>query len=905
MNDLSAGFTPKQAGKFFRSPFWRLSKYFLTRLITILATIVVSMFIVVLIVNQGGFIDEAVVTEIHTMVPRYFYGSPEFNNLSLPEQTRLIEEETAKWVEQSGLNLPYWPRQLRWTWNVLTFDWKDIHGTYGGSEREAPKRTFWALTGDSGVSQRATSIVLQYFPNTLLIIGVSFLLVFLIGLPLALRLSVRYGSRLDKLLAAVGPLSSIPSWAYGVLLVSIFAFQLHWLPSRGMNDAVPPKTILEITLTVAKHMLLPVTAIVLSMFFQVVYSWRSYFLLNSEEDYVDTARAKGLAPRLLERRYILRPTLPYVLTSFALMLLGFWQLTTALEYYFDWPGIGFLYIQALRTGDLIVAVGIVMIFAYLLGAITLILDLVCAILDPRIRLGNQPSLKIRKAKAWKPNPTPARTSNLPHKNFCVSRSPIYIDLHQVDRRLAAWFKRTGGAVRSLFHELFYYPSAAIGLGLITLFLIGSLVAIVPIVRRDAAFWERWYFVTNTQYYRPEYALPKWVNWFRVHKLPETQILDSRNGAGAQKLIAPNGSGGNNVVITYTFTLPDGDFPEDIRLYYYTDYSSTMPFITPSLTTPDGREIILKSNTVNPGEIVSLSESVPRRYLNSDYQKAAQTAQAGVGGYLPFYYILKNPEREIPTPLAGIYTLRLDAITFDSESALDAELVILGKVYGPAGTDNERRDLSIPLLTGLPVALGIGLLGAFITTFLSMLIAAVGVWFGGWLDMLTQRITELNMILPILAIGVMLYYYFQVHLLVIVGIVVLLNAFGGTTKAYRSAFMQIKEAPYIEAARSYGASNARIIFSYLIPRILPVLVPQLVSLIPGYVFLEATLSMLGVYWMGIPTWGGIIFEALRLGAFRGHFFWVLQPVVLLLLLALAFSMVGFALDRILNPRLRSV
>jgi peptide/nickel transport system permease protein len=905
MNELSAGSIPTRAGKIGNSASWRFARYFFTRLITILATIFVSMFIVVLIMNQSGFIDDAVDTEIRTEVPRYFYGSPDFNNLSPQEQSQVIENETAKWIEQSGLNLPYWPRQLRWTWNILTFDWNEIRGTYGGSEFEPPKRTFWALTGDSNVRQRALSIVLQYFPNTLLVIGVAFLLVFLIGLPLALRLSIRYGSRLDKLLAALGPLSSVPSWAYGVLLVSIFAFQLHWLPSRGMTDVVPAKTGVGIMLGVARHMILPVTTIVLSMFFQVVYSWRSYFILNSEEDYVDTAHAKGLAPRLLERRYILRPTLPYVLTSFALMLLGFWQLTTALEYYFNWPGIGFLYIQALQTGDLIVSVGIVMIFAYLLGAIMLILDLICAILDPRIRLGTQPSLKIHLAKKSERIPALARTSNLPREKLRSPRLSIHLDLRQVFQSLGAWFKRMGRAVRSVFRELLYYPSAAIGLGLIALFLIGSLAAIVPIVRRDAAFWERWYYIANTQYYRPAYALPAWVNWFRVHKLPETQIFDSRIGTSALKLVEPNKSGGSNIAITYTFTLPDGDFPEDIRLYYYTDYSATMPFVTPVLNTPDGREIVLKSGSIFPGELVSLSDSVPRRYLNNDYQKAAWIAQAGVGGYLPFFALLKNPAFETPAPLAGTYTLRLNAITFDSESTLDAELVILGKVYGAAGTDNQRRDLSIPLLTGLPVALGIGLLGAFITTFLSMLIAAVGVWFGGWLDTLTQRLTELNMILPILAIGVMLYYYFQVHLLVIVGIVVLLNAFGGTTKAYRAAFLQIKESPYIEAARSYGASNTRIIFRYLIPRILPVLVPQLVSLIPGYVFLEATLSMLGVCWMGIPTWGGIIFEALRLGAYRGHYFWVLQPVVLLLLMGLAFSMVGFALDRILNPRLRSV
>lgn len=903
MNELSAGSTPKRAGKFTESTAARLAKYFFTRLLTILLTIAASMFVVVIVMNRGGFLDDAVAQEVDSAAYQSLYSYPGYTyTMPTEEINRIFSEEKERLTAQSGLNLPYWPRQLRWTWNLLAFDWNDIRGTYGGSEFQAPKRTFWALTGNSGVNQRATSIVMQYFPNTLLLIGASFLIVFIVGLPLALHLSTRYGSRLDKLLAALGPLSSIPSWAYGVLLVGIFAFQLHWLPSRGMNDAVPAQASFELTLDVAKHMILPVAAVVLSMIFQIVHSWRSYFVLNAEEDYVDTARAKGLAPRLLENRYILRPTLPYVITSFALMLLGFWQLTTALEYYFGWPGIGFLYIQALQTGDLIVSVGIVVIFAYLLGGIMLILDLLCAALDPRIRLGTQPTLKVRAAKKASAFSPLARTSHRPHQTPGIPRPSTGTGLRHRFQKMGEWFTQAARSIRSVLRELFYYPSAAIGMGLIAVFLAGSIAAIALMLSPRAAFWDRLHDVTNTRYYWPAYALPEWVNWFRVRDLPGTQVLNSRSGAGVQKVVVENSSGGKNITIMYTFTLPDGDFPEDIRLYYYLDYSDVMPFITPTLTTPDGRAIVLTGGSVAPGEKVSLSESVPRRHLNKDYQKVAAMAQAGEGGYPPFFFLLKDPAAETPAPLAGTYTLRLDAITFDPESTVDAELVILGKVYGSAGTDNLRRDMSVPLLTGLPVTLGIGLFGAFITTFLSMLIAAVGVWYGGWLDTLTQRLTELNMILPVLAVGVMLSYYFQVHILVIVGIVVLLNAFGGTTKAYRAAFLQIKEAPYIEAARSYGAGNLRIIFRYLIPRILPVLVPQLVSLVPGYVFLEATLAMFGVYGMG---WGSIIYEAIRLGSYRGHFFWVLQPVVLLLLLALAFSMVGFALDRILNPRLRRV
>ena len=158
-----------------------------------------------------------------------------------------------------------------------------------------------------------------------------------------------------------------------------------------------------------------------------------------------------------------------------------------------------------------------------------------------------------------------------------------------------------------------------------------------------------------------------------------------------------------------------------------------------------------------------------------------------------------------------------------------------------------------------------------------------------------------MVLPGLAIAVLANALFGTHIWILLGVVVLLNAFGGPIKTFRSAFLQAKEAPYIEVARSYGASNFRIISQYLIPRILPVFIPHLVTQIPTFIFLEATLGFFNIR-SNYPTWGRIIYEGLSRGALYGSPFWVLQPIFLLLLTGLAFAMLGAALERILNPRL---
>jgi LysM repeat protein len=157
-----------------------------------------------------------------------------------------------------------------------------------------------------------------------------------------------------------------------------------------------------------------------------------------------------------------------------------------------------------------------------------------------------------------------------------------------------------------------------------------------------------------------------------------------------------------------------------------------------------------------------------------------------------------------------------------------------------------------------------------------------------------------MVLPGLAIASIVYALHGVNIWIILAVVVVLNALGAPIKSFRSAFLQAKEAPYIEMARSYGASDFRIITRYLVPRILPVLIPYLVMQIPTFIFLEATLGFFRIRSI-YPSWGRIIYEGLSQGALYGSPFWVLQPIFLLLLTGLAFAMLGLALERILNPR----
>jgi peptide/nickel transport system permease protein len=434
-------------------------------------------------------------------------------------------------------------------------------------------------------------------------------------------------------------------------------------------------------------------------------------------------------------------------------------------------------------------------------------------------------------------------------------------------------------------ELRRYPSAILGLCIIALLVGLSIYAVIAIPYREAI--TLWRGGDNALYRQPKIAAPVWTNWFRKDKLPETIFLSSLEDPSTKTTVVKDP--GRQINISFTFDFQYDAFPQDITIYFSPKYEEAQPFVSVTLYTPDGRDLRVYNGLVQAGQVfyVSQDQKLQRRY-----------------GDFPQNSLLEVPDQDISTPLKGIYTLEISAVTFEPDADLDAELILYGRVYGIAGTDNLRRDLSVALLWGTPIALIFGLLAAVGTTFTTMFIAATGTWFGGWVDEVIQRITEVNLVLPFLPILIMVGTFYSRSIWAVLGVTIVLNIFGGGIKTFRANFMQIREAPYIEAAQSYGANNGRIIFHYLVPRLIPLIIPQLVNLIPGYVFLEATLAVLGLGDPVLPTWGKIIQNAYFSGAlYLGYYYWILEPAVMLMITGLAFSMLGFSLDRIFNPRLR--
>ncbi|MGA7195057.1 MAG: ABC transporter permease [Anaerolineales bacterium] len=442
-------------------------------------------------------------------------------------------------------------------------------------------------------------------------------------------------------------------------------------------------------------------------------------------------------------------------------------------------------------------------------------------------------------------------------------------------------------LKNSFREIRRYPSAIVGVTMVLLLILVSIYAVIKIPYNQAIYL--WRGGEDVWGANPKFAPPAWFNFFSSKKLPLSFEVSTADGT-MTKTVTPGAQNTGTVNISYSFDFQYDGYPQEMLINFDSKYVQKQPFVSINWVTPDGRNIRIDNLGISQQQTLRFSQD--QQFLQ------------GLNGQDPMQALFNDPKTN--QILKGKYQLQILGVTFEQASDINTQFIFQGQVYGLAGTDQYRRDLMVALLWGTPVALAFGLLASVGTLVTTMIIAAIGTWYGGWVDALIQRITEINLVLPYLAILIMVGTFYSHSIWVILGVTILLSIFTGSIKSYRAIFVQVKESMYIEAARAYGASDGRIIFLYLIPRMIPLLIPGLVSSVPAFVFLESTLAILGLGDPVLPTWGKIIDDAFTNGAlYKGYYYWIMEPAILLMITGLSFAMLGFALDRIFNPRLRDI
>lgn len=353
------------------STFIRVFRYSLLRLVSMMVTVTIGVYLTILIANMGGYVDIIMRNEIRDNTTQSILANPNYRSLSPEAKGDLIQSKIATEINRLGLNQPFVVRSIRYLKNALTLN-------LGRAIN---------MKSDQG-SKEVRLILLERLPATLLLTGSSELILFFGSVFIALSLSRKYGSFWDKVTIALSPTSAAPPWFYGIFFILIFAAILRILPFGGLVDSPSPDNSLDYGLSVLKHLILPASSVIVSAIFISIYNWRTFFLIYSSEDYVEMAKAKGLTPRDIERRYILRPTLPTIITNFALLAITLWTGFIITERVFLWPGLGITLFRAINFYDTPVIVGSTIIYAYLLAITVFLLDFVYALVDPRVKVGS-------------------------------------------------------------------------------------------------------------------------------------------------------------------------------------------------------------------------------------------------------------------------------------------------------------------------------------------------------------------------------------------------------------------------------------------------------------------------------------------------------------------------------------
>ncbi len=222
---------------------------------------------------------------------------------------------------------------------------------------------------------------------------------------------------------------------------------------------------------------------------------------------------------------------------------------------------------------------------------------------------------------------------------------------------------------------------------------------------------------------------------------------------------------------------------------------------------------------------------------------------------------------------------------------------------PLGTDELGRDIFSLLVYGTHVSLVVGLFGAFLSVIIGSLVGLIAGYYGGVIDTILMRVTDLFLILPGLPLMIVLAALLGPSIWNIIFVIAIVS-WPSTARVVRSQVLELKERPFIEASKVANSSDFRIIFYHIAPNVAPLVFATAVLGIAGAILSEAGLSFLGLGDPSHISWGMMLHYANEYGALViGAWWYLLPPGICIILLVLSFVFIGYALDELLNPRLR--
>ena len=340
---------------------------------------------------------------------------------------------------------------------------------------------------------------------------------------------------------------------------------------------------------------------------------------------------------------------------------------------------------------------------------------------------------------------------------------------------------------SMLKELRRHPSAVAGLVILVIFVGFSIYTVFAFPYSEAI--KLWRAGPGVWDELPRRAAPVWYDYFTRKKLPRTIIVSLEDGG--TMTAEPAGDGKNRVEIVFPFEYAYDGFPKEISLFVEANIAARGESYSVYMRKPNG-------------ETVTLTEDI--NFIQSQAYRISQEGglRMKLGGLAPHVGLfVEDPHRKPDQPLKGRYELVMRGDLSEEAELSVAKLVVYGQVHGLAGTDHLRRDLTVALSWGAPIALMFGVLAAVGTQISTFILGGIGTWFGGRLDAIFQRVTEVFMILPLLAVLIMIGHFYSRSIWVMLGMVILLNVFSSPLKVYGQCSSRL----HIEAARDTGPETS--------------------------------------------------------------------------------------------------
>lgn len=366
-----------------------------------------------------------------------------------------------------------------------------------------------------------------------------------------------------------------------------------------------------------------------------------------------------------------------------------------------------------------------------------------------------------------------------------------------------------------------------------------------------------------------------------------------------------------VALSKDFEFPFNDPPASIWIHvsYVVENSTTLPEPPVRLSFNIIREgesfKVMKENSRIITKVSGLSHNA------SDWlhDKLKSSGIYSIGGY---------HEKDIFSQ-AGTYTFQVIAEIFDDGEGEARDLTIYidnlqmllyGHAFGHLGTDsddNAPRDLFTLLVYGTRISFMVGLLTAIFSVLIGLMVGLVAGYVGGASDEVLMRFADFLLVLPGLPLLIVLVMVLGSSIWNIIGVLIFMG-WMGFSRSVRSMVLSLRERPFVESAKAAGGSTLYIIKQHVLPNVFALVYVSLATSVPGAIVSEASLAWLGLGDINVPSWGLMLFEFERAQIATSvpiseYWFWVLPAGIAIALMAMAFILIGFALDEILNPRLR--